>query len=93
MTRTSIAFVGRRATAWLLDEEMDLVTRIFKERRIIMAFLDKIKQDISDDEAQFIALLRQATTAAEQDAAQLVADAKAAGQPLWDAFQSILNKK
>jgi hypothetical protein len=50
-----------------------------------------IKEDLTADEAQFIALLRTATTDAQQDGAQLIADAKAAGAPLWNALQQLLN--
>jgi hypothetical protein len=50
-----------------------------------------VKQDLTADEAQFIALLRQATTDAQQDGAQLIADAKSQLSPLWNALQQVLN--
>jgi hypothetical protein len=50
-----------------------------------------LKQDLTADEAQFMTLLRAATTDAEQDGVKLFADAKAAGSPLWTALQTVLN--
>jgi hypothetical protein len=53
--------------------------------------IQQVKNDLTHDEAQFIAALRAATTAAQQDGAQLITDAKAAGNSLWSALQQVLN--
>jgi hypothetical protein len=51
----------------------------------------KVKSDITSDEAALLAAIRQATTAAEQDGATLITDAKAAGSYLYTALQNVLN--
>jgi hypothetical protein len=50
-----------------------------------------VKADITSDEAALLAAIRSATTTAEQDGSQLIADAKAAGSYLYTALQNVLN--
>ena len=50
-----------------------------------------VKADITSDEAALLAAIRSATTTAEQDGSQLIADAKAAGSYLYNALQNVLN--
>jgi hypothetical protein len=53
--------------------------------------VQQVVNDITADEAQFIAALRAAKTDAEQDGVQLITDAKAAESYLWTSLQNVLN--
>lgn len=55
--------------------------------------MSKLMDDLTADEARLIEAFRAAKTEVEQDAAQLLADAKTQLSPLYTAAQTVLNGK